>query len=98
MAMNSVSVRNGCAPISNSADVVVGGQRRALGVVERAARWTASPAVQLRMRLACSASHHATVAARVLAVALDELGVAVDGEQELVQQVLAHAGLRSGTR
>ena len=35
-------------------------------------------------------------ARRVLAVALDQRRVAVDGEEELVQQVLAHASAPSG--
>ena len=34
--------------------------------------------------------------ARLVAIPLDEFGVAVDGEQELVEQVFAHAGAPFG--
>ncbi len=70
--------------------IVVRRQRLPLDVVEaqpggRLAAVTAEDAVGV---LALPPLHRG---ARLLAVALDQLGIAVHGEQELVQQVLAHA-------
>ena len=90
IAMNSVSVRNGWAPISNSSTWSWAASAARSASVN-ASQVVASPARQLRIWFARSASHHATVPRGSAAVALDQLGVAVDREQELVQQVPAHA-------